>query len=120
MVDGAGGFARAKRFGDVVISTQLESEDAIHFFRARREHDDGDCGSRADFAKHVITGHAGQLEVEHDQIRVFGSCDAQSGCTIVSLVHHEPFIAQVALKDLNYLRFVLDDQHAGRPGLHAE
>src|ERR1700730_8639564 len=50
-LDSRDDFPRTKRFGDVVVRAQLQSDDAVHFFRARRQHDDWDIRTRPNLAK---------------------------------------------------------------------
>ncbi len=63
--------ARAEGLRHVVVRAELESEDAVHLRRARRQHDDRDrAGHRIapqDLA-HLQPVHFGKHEVEDDQV----------------------------------------------------
>ena len=63
-------FLRAERLGEVIVGAERESANAVLFFAARREHEDGHVARRLvrpQLLEHVVARRAGQHEVEHDQ-----------------------------------------------------
>ena len=64
--------ARLKGLGQVVIRAQLQADDAVHCVALGREHEHrhaGGCaGQGADAAAHLQAVHAGEHEIENDQI----------------------------------------------------
>ena len=64
---------RAERLGQVVIGAERESANTILLLFPRREHEHGDiarCIVGSQLLEHVVAGHAGEHQVEHDQNRV--------------------------------------------------
>ena len=65
-------FARAEGFHHVVVGAEFESDDAVDFFAARRQHDDGNPAGVFTLAQGPADFHAvdvRQHEIENDQIR---------------------------------------------------
>jgi hypothetical protein len=59
-------FPRGERFGQIVVSTELQAADAVRFARLRSQHHDrqATCELRGD----RLAGDVGQVQVEHEQI----------------------------------------------------
>jgi hypothetical protein len=58
-----------KRFGDVVVGTELETEHLVGFRRPRRQHDDRRrIRARAQFAADVEAVFLRQHDVENDEV----------------------------------------------------
>ena len=62
--------ARAKRLDQVIVGTELESDDAILDLALGRQHDDRHIGVVADGAAYALARHAGQHQIEDDQIEM--------------------------------------------------
>ena len=62
---------RAERLGDVVVGAELEAADAVRFFGARGQHDDGHAGGGLVGAQRLAdieAAHARQHDVEDDDV----------------------------------------------------
>src|SRR6185312_814163 len=55
-------------FANVVVSPQLEADDAIHVLAPSSEHADRDLGAAANLAADRQAVLAGQHQIEHDEI----------------------------------------------------
>ena len=60
--------ARVEGFGDVVIRTQFETDDAIRLLAHGGEDDDGHIGLRAQPAREVEARLARHHQVQHDKV----------------------------------------------------
>ena len=69
-------FVYAERFGDVVVGAGVEGDDLVAAARPAGEHDDGHSGPAAQSVDDIETVQVGQAEVEHDEFRLLGGCDA--------------------------------------------
>ena len=64
-------FARAERFGDVIVGASFKGGDEVGFAAARGKHDDGKAvkqGVLADFGENLKPGNAGKHGVEKEKI----------------------------------------------------
>ncbi len=61
-------FLRLERLDDVVVGARLEAEDDIDGVRLRSEHDDRHARIRPEHPAHVDPVHAGQHQIEQDEI----------------------------------------------------
>ena len=61
-------FARAERFGHIVVAADFEPEDAIDFLVAGRQEQDRRIGGLADLAADLQPVHLGHADVEHDEV----------------------------------------------------
>ena len=107
--------ARAERLADVVVGAQLQPQQPVNLFDARRHHDDGHRREGADLATDVDAVTARQHQVQQHQIRRVGA----------HRVDHQPAIGQdpgletgsiqVSTDQDGQLRLVLDHQQLQRP-----
>jgi hypothetical protein len=66
-------FTRAKRFDNVVVRTQIESEDPLRIRGSSREHEDWRFASApSQFATNGIAVRLGQSQIQQDQIEMPG------------------------------------------------
>src|SRR5207249_4707317 len=78
-------FARAERFGDVVISAHFEANDAVGFGGAGGEHDQGRVGGAvfsAQAAADLKAIDAGHHQVEDDQVGTMLGGDLETALTV--------------------------------------
>jgi hypothetical protein len=59
--------SQAERLGDVVVGTQLQTQDTIELLAARRQHDDRRLRLLAQLAADVAAVHVGQAEIKQHQ-----------------------------------------------------
>jgi hypothetical protein len=59
--------ARTERLADVIVGAELESQQAIDFVHARRDHDDRNRAERSHFATDTDAVLTGQHQVEQHQ-----------------------------------------------------
>jgi hypothetical protein len=114
-VDARDQLLRAERLDDVVVGAEFEAADAIRFFAARGEHDDRRrrrARILADGLAHEQTVHAGQHEVEQDQI---GRLRRQPRHHLRSRRHDIRRMSgafEVVRDQLGDIRVILDDEDA--------
>ena len=71
-------FGKCKRFHQVVVGAQLQALDAVVDFVARGQEQHRRRMGLAQFADHLPAIHAGQHDVQHDQVIVFGGGAVQA------------------------------------------
>src|SRR5215510_4612575 len=76
-------FARIERLGKIVISAQLQTENAIKLAAARRQHQHRHGALLAKLLEDVESAHAGQHYVQYNNCILIGQCFLQSDNTIV-------------------------------------
>ena len=103
---------RLERFRQVVISPQLESNDAVHDFTACGEHDDGQRRLTADDAADLDAADLRQHQVEQHQVgRVVTHRGEHSVAAIESPGGKTALGLQVILQEGGDLGLVFDDQN---------
>lgn len=65
-------FSRAERLGQVVVSAQFQTYNAIHFFVQGGKHQDRDNARCADSFAYLPAIHFGQHNVQNNQIGLTG------------------------------------------------
>ena len=60
----------AKGFGDIVVSTSIEGDHLVALCTANGEDNDRSVCKAADFAASLDTAHAGEIDVQQNQIRL--------------------------------------------------
>ena len=64
-------FAGRERFNHIVVRTQLQPDQAVGLVRACGEHDDRHVGGAAQRPANVQAVHAGEVQIQNDQIGPF-------------------------------------------------
>ena len=114
--DAGGEFAGVEGFAEVVVGTEFEADDAVDFFAAGGEHEDGDIGVAAEFAADFVAGALGHHEVEDDEVGVVCAGDGEGLLAVVGGDDVEAFFFEVEGEELADGRFVVGDQD----GVHRE
>lgn len=70
--DAGGEFAGAEGFGDVVVGSEFEADDAVDFAVTCGEEEDGDGGGLAESATDVEAAHVGESDIEDEAVEGFG------------------------------------------------
>src|SRR6266849_1270466 len=112
-------FARAERLGDVIVGAHLQAHDAVGFFAARGEHEDGETIERiipADFPANVEAGKPRKHEVEKQEIRRRFLEGAQAAAAVEGGVDLKTFIRKVVANQFDDIAVVFDDQNAFHAG----
>ncbi len=107
--------ARIERFGQVVVSAQLEADDAVDVLAPGREHEDRSLAPTAHLARDLGAIHLGHHEVEHDEVRVDALVLYEGLLAISRLDHGVAGLLEVQPHQLDDVAFVIDDED----GLHA-
>ena len=110
--------ARLKGFGDVVVGTGLQSDDAVHRIGGRGHHDDAD--SAAAFAQPTRQGEAvltRQVDVAQDQRRCLTLDEPVQCRTTIDGADPEILLGQIIGEQLPLRRLVLDHDDK-RPRVH--
>ncbi len=84
-------------FGQIVVRTDFQADDAIHVFAFGREHDDGrlvvGCAKPAANGQAVFARHH---QVQHDQVDRIAQHDPVECFAVFGKDHLEPFLGEVA------------------------
>src|SRR2546430_10885847 len=113
-VDTSQHLADREGLGDVVVGAQLESDDLVDLGVLGRDHDDRHPARFAQGAAEVEPAHAGQHQVEEDQVGARRAGRAQAGCAIARLMDREAGRDEVVFEHLADAFIVLDHQHSTR------
>src|SRR5262249_3823159 len=106
-------FTHTEGFGNVVVCSQLESDDAVRFLSPGGQH------QNRYIAKSVMTSHlsahfkssqARQHKVQNDQVGLLPPHFSEGDCPVRCGSHFEPFLLQVVLKQPDKIEFVLHNQ----------
>src|SRR5947209_6364334 len=104
-------FANGKRFGDVVVSAQLEPNDFIHLLAAGGEHDNGNRRALGlELLAYVETAHARHHHIENYQIGRILECAFQAIDAIESGNNLKALILEVIAQSGDHVWFILDNQ----------
>src|SRR5215470_12493345 len=77
--------ARVERLGQVVVGAELEADDLVHVLPLGGDHDDRDAGgvrARAQAAAHLEAVHAGEHEIEKDDVRRLRPGEGQAALAV--------------------------------------
>ncbi len=100
-------FTRRKRFGDVIVRAEFQPDQAVSLTIAGREHDDRHVRIAAQNPAHIDSVHAGQIQVEHDEIGPFVAGYGDGRRAVIGRQHFEARLFQVILGQLDYFGFVV-------------
>ena len=107
-------FARIEGFGEVVISTHFQANDAVHIFATCGEHDDGYVvllGTQLPAERQSVFTR--QHQVQHQQIEILACHEAFHGHGIWNCLHGVTLLAQVTLEQIAQAKVVVDNQDSG-------
>ncbi len=110
-------FTRAERLGDVVVRAHLQAEDAVVLVAACRQHDDRHGAALPQPAADLQAVHAGQHQVEDDQVGPVRGGAGERGRAVPGAVHHVSRAVQVSGDDLGDGRVVVHDQNPRSGGV---
>ena len=103
-------FPRAERFRDVIIRPDRQADDFIRFLGAGRQQDDIHIRFAAQAGEQFHPIHAGQHQVEHDQIGFVGFGRFQAGRAIGSGKDLVAFGLEIGADKVDNGGFVVDDK----------
>lgn len=103
-------FARAERFGDVIVAAQFKADDAVDLVGTRGEKEHRQVGVAAQRAADVKAGDVGQADVEHDEIDAALLQPRQRLAAQRAALGGEALGAQRVAQRIGDGRFVVDDQ----------
>lgn len=107
-------FARAERFGDIVVPADFETQHPVDLFVARRKKQDRQSRCLADLAADVQAIHVGHANIEDDEI---DAAAAEGGHRLGTVANCQPCQAGALEGEADHVadvRFVIDDENAGR------
>jgi hypothetical protein len=103
-----------ERLGDVVVGARVEADDGVHLVGARgQDQDRHGVALGAQPAGDLQTVHAGQPQVEDDQVDATLHPGVQRGGAVLADLHLVPLPAQCAGQRLRDGRVVLGEQYTG-------
>src|SRR6266508_2341636 len=103
--------AQGKRLRDVVVGADLEAEDPVDFLSFCGEHDDGSFDPfLPQLAADVQAAHAGQHDVQEDQMRVLLDGEVDRRVASAGFEDAVSLLLEVDLESLGDVLFVFDDQ----------
>src|ERR1051326_5435792 len=105
-------FARAERFGDVIVGAEVEPHHLLRFLRLRRQHQDGSSHLRApQLPANFKAVFPRQHDVQKDEVPT-GLASAQTGSFAVACdLDYISFIAQIELQAERDIGFILHNQN---------
>src|SRR5229473_60552 len=112
-------FARAERLGDVIVSAHLEAHDAVGFFAARGEHENGQAIQRvvpANFPADIEPGNFGKHEVEKQEIRRRFLQGIKTAGAVEGCLDLKSFICKVVANQFDDIAVVFNDQDTFHTG----
>lgn len=109
-LDAGDDLLRVEGFHDVVIGSQLESQDFVECLTFRGDHDDGLLRDLADLPADLPAVHTGQHDVEDDKVGLERLELADGGLTVVHAVDVIPFIFEVQSEEFADVFVVIYDQ----------
>lgn len=109
-------FARIERFGQIVVCTEFEAEDAVYRFATCGEHHYREAGrAHADVAEQIEATAPRQHHIEDHEVRIgFGQLP-HGGLAVAGDPRVQPLIAQELREHGGELCVIVDQQD---PGLH--
>ena len=112
-LDAGDEFAHGEGLGHVVVSADFEADDAVDFVVAGGEHQDGDGAAAADLAADVEAVHAGEHEVEHQEVGLVGEGEFEAAFAVGGGFDLVALAAEVVGDGAGEAFLVLDDQDPG-------
>jgi hypothetical protein len=111
-VNARGEFAGIERFWKVIIGTDFEAENAVDFFTAGRQHDNGDAGGSADFLENVEAAKARKHNIENKKGVVSGERFFDGVRASVHRVELKTLGLEILGEQFAKLGVVVDDEKA--------
>ncbi len=109
-------FANRKRFGDVVVGTELEPDDLVDLRVLGRDDDDRHAAALPEGSAEVEPAHPRQHQVEQDEIGPRGAGRPKTRSAVASLLDGEAGGGEVVLEHVADALVVLDDEDAAGVG----
>lgn len=113
--DPQGQLPRTEGLDDVVVGSVLQPDDPIGFLSQRGQHDHRNGGTATQLPAEVQPVHAGQHQIQHQQVRVLRPGQVQPGDPVGGFQYLVPVPGEVAAQHLTHGLVVINDQHAGLP-----
>ena len=104
-------FPRVEGFGQVIVSADLQPDDAVHVFAFGRQHDDG-CAviGRAQTPADRQAVLARHHQVQHDQVHRVAHHDAVQGFAVFGQDDLKAFLRQITAQQVPDAGIVVQDQ----------
>ncbi len=106
-------FAHGEGLGHVVVGADFEADDTVDFVVTGGEHEDGDSAGAADLAADVEAVHAGEHEVEHQEVGLVGEGEFEAAFAVGGSLDLVALAAEVVGDGAGEAFLVLDDQDPG-------
>ena len=107
-------FGEPEGLGDVVVGAGVQADDGVHLVGAGGQHQDREgVALGAQPAGHLQAVHAGQPQVEHDQVDGAQQSGVERGGPVLAHLDLVPLPAQCAGERLRDGCVVLGEQYAG-------
>jgi len=100
-----------ERLDQIIVSSQVQSPDAIVKLVLRRQHDDAEIGTAAQAAAHLVAVGSRHYEIQDHDVRleVRGKC--QCFAAVPRLEHFVALVAKAGGQELADEELVVDDEH---------
>src|SRR2546425_1251091 len=105
-------FSDREGLGDVVIGSEFETHNLIHFLAARGKHDDGNRGAlRFQLLTHIQPAHARHHHIEDDQVWGILQSPLEPFHAVECRYHLKPLILEIIAEPRDHVWLILDDQN---------
>src|SRR6266849_3031556 len=105
-------FSDREGFGDVVIGSEFETHNLVHFLAARGKHDDGNRRAlRLQLLTHIEPAHARHHHVEDDQVRGILQSPLEPFHAVECRYHLEALVLEIIAEPRDHVRLIFDDQN---------
>ncbi len=91
-------FARVEGLGKIIVGPELEANDTIHVFAARRQHQHRDAAGKAQPLENFETVQARQHDIQHDQLVTALLRGLQRRVPLMDALHGEALALQELLQ----------------------
>ncbi len=102
-------FARVERLGKIIVGAQLQTDNAIHVFAARGQHQHRDAAVDAQTLENLKPIQAGKHDIQHDQVVAALLRRLQRRVPLMNALHREALALQKLLEQRAQLSIVVDD-----------
>jgi hypothetical protein len=112
-----GEFFRAEGFGEVVVGSRVQTQDAVVLGTAGGEHNHGDCRAAAKLGENFKAVQAREHHVQQDEIEAVFDCPGKPGWAVVDGVEGVAGVLKELGDELAKADVVINDENGGGLGI---